>query len=87
MRRAALAPQGNDYALVEALMDDLQIGNVVDLATVGIRVRDIYDTAFQAGAIAQAHASTDGTVKLAAENRRLRMRLVQQSLTDGQVTE
>lgn len=71
-----------DYAAVERLLDDLMLGNL-DLAGAGLRIREVYDAAFHAGALAHAAAVADKTAQLAAQNRELRIRLVEKSLRES----
>ena len=87
-RRASTAwtpPTEVDYTDVDALMRDLETGQVADLAAVGQRMRAIAETAHQAGVLAGVKASTEQVRKLAEENRNLRIRLVQQSLAESAV--
>lgn len=83
--RTVLSIDGaKDYTLVEGVLDDLMLGQL-DLDGAGVRIREIYDAAFKAGAVAYAETVADQTAKLAAENRQLRQRLVQQSLVRSAV--
>lgn len=68
-----------DYSAAEKLIDDLAFGSL-DLKAATQRIRDLYDIAFTDGARAHAEGKADKTAQLAAENRRLRERLVSQSL-------
>jgi len=77
------ASAAKNYADVDSLVSDLGAGQL-DLAGAERRVRALYDTAFQTGVMAGAEASAGQIQKLAAENRALRIRLVQKSLTDSQ---
>ena len=65
--------------LAEAIIRDLETG-ALDLAQASKKIRDLDKKARKEGAIEYAALITDRTAQLAAENRRLRERLVSQSL-------
>jgi hypothetical protein len=72
-----------NYADADSLVTDLGTGQL-DLAGAERRIRGLYDAAIQAGVMVGVEASAEQIQKLAAENRTLRIRLVQKSLTDSQ---
>lgn len=77
------ATNAKNYTDADSLITDLGAGQL-DLAGAERRIRALYDSAFHTGVMAGAEASAEQIQKLAAENRSLRIRLVQQSLTDSQ---
>lgn len=81
--RVSALDAAKNYEAAETLINDLAFGQL-DLAGAEGRIRDLYDVAFKAGATAYAEWATDQVAKLAAENRALRVRLVQKSIADSQ---
>lgn len=71
----------SDYTVADKLIADLENGTLADLTAASKRIYEVHNMAFEQGIAARQKWQRDRSAELAAENRRLREKLVSHSLT------